>query len=65
MCVVRVETQAHGVLITLRFNPDIERLSTGAESTTADAAAALRTVREFLHSFLPEPPEFPPETPES
>ena len=57
VCVVRVEAQAHGALITLRLIPDIERLVTGAESSSADAEIAIRIVREFLLSFFAERPD--------
>ncbi|MFD4631515.1 hypothetical protein ACFVYR_25800 [Streptomyces sp. NPDC058284] len=57
VCVVRVLAQSHGTLITLRINPDIDRFSTGAESSTADVESAVQTMREFLQSFLAETPE--------
>ncbi|MGW7521051.1 hypothetical protein ACWGJ2_36270 [Streptomyces sp. NPDC054796] len=54
VCVVRVEAQTHGALITLRLNPDVERVPVGVDASTADAESAVRMVREFLLAFLAE-----------
>jgi hypothetical protein len=51
VCVVRIETQGSGVLITLRTNNDIEQVSTERVCTVADVGAAVQMVREFLTSF--------------
>ncbi|MEC4018793.1 hypothetical protein [Streptomyces sp. H27-D2] len=57
VCVVRVEAQTHGLLITLRLNPEIERFSTGVSVSTADAESAVQIVREFLLDFLAATPD--------
>jgi hypothetical protein len=51
VCVVRIEAQAGGVLITLRTNTDIEQVSTERVVVVADIDAATRVVREFLAGF--------------
>jgi hypothetical protein len=51
ICVVRIETQGSGVLITLRTNNDIEQISTERVYTVADTGAAVQIVREFLTTF--------------
>lgn len=48
VCVIRVERQPTGPLITLRINYDIARRSTDALRTTNDVDEALVAVREFL-----------------
>jgi hypothetical protein len=51
VCVVRIETQGSGVLITLRTNHDIEQVSTERVCTVADVGAAVQVVRKFLTTF--------------
>lgn len=51
VCVVRIEEQGRGVLITLRTNADIEQLSTERVQTVADVGAAVLVVEEFLTAF--------------
>jgi hypothetical protein len=52
LCILRIETQAKGVLITLRTNPDIEQVSGEKVSSVADVEAAVQSVREFLLAFV-------------
>ncbi|MGW8374949.1 hypothetical protein [Streptomyces sp. ODS28] len=51
VCVVRIEAQTHGVLITLSLAADIEADAPGVKTSTADTETAVRLVREFLMSF--------------
>ena len=51
VCLVRIERQGSGVLITLRTNDDIRQLSTERVDTVADVGAAVQMVREFLTTF--------------
>jgi hypothetical protein len=51
ICLVRIERQGSGVLITLRTNDDIEQVSTERVRTVADVAAAVQIVREFLDAY--------------
>ena len=51
VCVVRIETQGRGVLITLRTNDDIDQVSTERVRTVTDVGAAVEMLREFLISF--------------
>jgi hypothetical protein len=51
VCLVRIERQGSGVLITLRTNDDIRQLSTERVDTVADVGAAVQLVREFLTAF--------------
>jgi hypothetical protein len=52
VCLVRVEVQTRGVLITVRTHSDVERDTAGARTSTTDAESAVQTVREFLLDFL-------------
>ncbi|MFG2502983.1 hypothetical protein ACGFSB_32850 [Streptomyces sp. NPDC048441] len=52
VCLVRVEVQTRGVLITVRTHTDVERDTTAARTSTTDAESAVQTVREFLLDFL-------------
>jgi hypothetical protein len=56
VCVVRIETQPSGVLITLRENPDIEQVSTERAIVVTDVDAAVEAVRDFLRSFVAASP---------
>lgn len=51
VCLVRIEAQGRGVLITLRTNDDIDQVSTERVRTVADVGAAVQMVREFLTTF--------------
>lgn len=51
ICVVRIEEQGSGVLITLRVNADVEQVSTERVLVVANVDAAVRAVREFLVAF--------------
>jgi hypothetical protein len=51
VCVVRVEVQSRGILITLRINPDAEQVSTERVLKVADVETAIQIVSEFLDSF--------------
>jgi len=52
VCVIRIELQSSGVLITLLENPDVEQVSTAQTSVQADVDAAVQAVQEFLRSFI-------------
>jgi hypothetical protein len=52
VCLVRIERQRRGVLVTLRTNDDIEQLSTERARVVADVAEAVRAVRDFLEAFV-------------
>ena len=51
VCVIRIEAQRSGTLITLQENDDIEQISTARTSVKADIDTAVAAVREFLRSF--------------
>jgi hypothetical protein len=51
VCLVRIETQADGILITLRTNPDIGQISTEQVITDTDAGTAALAVERFLTAF--------------
>ena len=51
VCLVRIESQRSGVLITLRTNPDIDQISTERVVVMADIGAATEAVRSFLIAF--------------
>jgi hypothetical protein len=48
VCIVRVEQQLDGVLITLVLNPDINAVSTKRSHRTTEISNALATIRQFL-----------------
>ena len=52
VCVVKIAIEGNGVLITLRENADIERISIDRKRVTADVNAAVQAVHEFLVSFI-------------
>jgi|tagenome__1003787_1003787.scaffolds.fasta_scaffold19902991_2 hypothetical protein len=52
VCLVRIEIQQRGLLITLRTNDDIEQISTERVQIVADVDAAVDAVRGFLNAFL-------------
>ncbi|MFJ2235191.1 hypothetical protein [Streptomyces sp. NPDC087859] len=51
VCLIRVEVQGGGVLVTVRQNPDIEQASTERVLTFPDVESAVEAVREFLGCF--------------
>lgn len=51
VCVVRIEAQGGGVLITLRTNADIEQVSTERVLIVTEVDAAVQVVRDFLTAF--------------
>ncbi|WP_159403727.1 hypothetical protein [Streptomyces sp. NRRL S-646] len=55
VCVVRVEAQPYGPLITVRVKPDLGQALT-AKATTTDTEAAVTLVREFLQTFIADTP---------
>ncbi|MCX4672821.1 hypothetical protein OG453_40340 [Streptomyces sp. NBC_01381] len=57
VCLVRVEVQSRGVLITVRMYADVERDTAAVRTSTTDAETAVQTVREFLLAFLAGEPE--------
>ena len=50
-CVIRVEVQSRGILITLRINPDAEQVSTERVHRVADVETAVQIVDDFLGGF--------------
>ena len=51
VCLVRIENQRSGMLITLRTNNDVTQLSTERVVVVADVEAAVEAVRMFLVAF--------------
>jgi len=51
VCLVRIEAQDSGVLITLRTNADVQQVSTEQILVVADVEVAVQVVREFLIGF--------------
>jgi hypothetical protein len=51
VCVVRIETQRSGILITLRTNADVAQLSAERVIVVAEVEAAVEAVRKFLVAF--------------
>jgi hypothetical protein len=51
VCVVRIERQRSGILITLRTNADLAKLPVEQVIVVADVEAAVATVRRFLVAF--------------
>jgi hypothetical protein len=51
VCIVRIESERHGVLITVRTNADVEQLSAERVIVVTDVDAAAKEVREFLVQF--------------
>lgn len=51
VCVVRIERQRGGILITLRSNADVAKLPVERVIVVADVEAAVETVRRFLVAF--------------
>jgi hypothetical protein len=51
VCVVRIERQRRGMLITLRTNDDVAMLSTERVLIVANIEAAVEAVRAFLVAF--------------
>jgi hypothetical protein len=49
--VIRIESHGRRLHITVRTNPDVERVSAEEIHHMADVESALRVVREFLSSF--------------
>lgn len=54
VCVVRVERQRNGLLITLVLNPDIDERSAQWSQRTSDIDKAMATVRQFFVAFAQE-----------
>ena len=52
VCLIRVEAQRRGVLITLRMIPDADQVSSERMRKVADVEAAVQIVREFLREFV-------------
>lgn len=52
VCVIRVEVQRRGILITLRINPDAAQVSTERVRRVADVETAVQIVSDFLGSFV-------------
>jgi hypothetical protein len=53
ICLIRVEAQRRGVLITLRMIPDADQVSSERVRKAADVETAVQIVREFLREFVP------------
>jgi hypothetical protein len=52
VCLIRIEIQQRGPLITLRTNDDIQQVSTERVQVVADVDTAVDAVRTFLDAFL-------------
>jgi hypothetical protein len=50
--VIKISIEDDGVLIILRENADIERISVDRKRVMADVSAAVQAVHEFLVSFI-------------
>jgi hypothetical protein len=57
VCVVRVERQLAGLLITLTLNPDIEEMSSQRSQRTNEIDTAMATIRQFLVDFSGQAPQ--------
>jgi hypothetical protein len=51
VCVIRIEVQSRGILITLRINPDAEQVSTERVRRVVDIETAVQIVSDFLDTF--------------
>jgi hypothetical protein len=51
VCLVRIQSQCRGLLITLRTNPDIEQVSTERVVVVTDIPTAMQVVWDFLTAF--------------
>ena len=51
VCVIRVESQRRGVLVTVRTNADVAQLSAEHVMVVANIEAAVEAVRDFLVGF--------------
>lgn len=51
VCLVRIEAQMAGLLITVRHNPDISSFSAERLSSFSEVDPALAEVRRFLERF--------------
>jgi hypothetical protein len=51
ICLVRIEAQNRGLLITLRMNSDVLQVSSEQILIVMDVEAAVQAVREFLTTF--------------
>jgi hypothetical protein len=51
VCVVRIESQRSGILVTLRTNADVAKLPVERVIVVADVEAAVEAVRSFLVAF--------------
>ena len=54
VCVIRLERQRSGILVSIRLSPDISRRSAERELRFDDADKALQAVRDFVQAFLRE-----------
>ena len=52
ICLIRIEVQQRGVLITLRTNHDVTQVSTERVQVAADLEEAVAAVRAFLVEFI-------------
>lgn len=51
VCLVRIEAQDDGTLITVRLNSDVGQVSTERMNSFQDVEAAVEAVRDFLTAF--------------
>ena len=56
VCILRMECQGSGLLISLRLTSDIRQASGELERSFADIDQALGAVREFMEAFGGESP---------
>ncbi|MGW5365706.1 hypothetical protein [Actinopolymorpha pittospori] len=51
ICIIRMEPQADGMLISVRVNPDIQEISGERRYHFADVEQAVCAVRDFLEGY--------------
>lgn len=54
VCIIRLERQRSGILVSIRLSPDVSQRSAERELRFADADKALQAVRDFVQAFLRE-----------
>lgn len=52
VCLVRIESQGDSILIRVRWNPDVEQVSTERVSSYEDVESAVEAVRSLLAAFV-------------
>ncbi|MFF0014100.1 hypothetical protein [Streptomyces sp. NPDC005374] len=54
VCLVRIESQGNSTLVKVRWNPDIEQVSTERVVSFEDIDSAVDAIRDFLAAFVGE-----------